>query len=41
MGQKKRVSITGHALDGFEYFKPFVDGGVDVLPADAVDLSGD
>lgn len=39
--KKKRVSISGHALDGFEYSKPFIDGGVDALPADAVDLPGD
>jgi hypothetical protein len=38
---EKRVSITGHSLDGFEFSKPFIDGGVDALPADAVDLSGD
>jgi hypothetical protein len=39
--KKKRVGKTGHALDGFEFSKPFIDGGVDALPADAVDLSGD
>jgi len=41
MQQKKWVNITGHTLDGFEYSKPFIDGAVDTLPADAVDLSGD
>jgi hypothetical protein len=42
MRQKgKLVSKSGQALDGFEYSTLFIDGAVDALPADAVDLSGD
>jgi hypothetical protein len=41
MRQKKSVSKTGHALDGFGVSTLFIDCGVDALPADTVDLSGD